>query len=562
MSVDGRPAAADEPAPGPGRAARSVASYFDAFAPAPPWDDLVWWPPDVFALANLVLDHTEAYRFVVAPPPGRRWPPLPDWSDEVRAAARDWAAGGCERGAVLPPLVRGCWDRVTQQRERPLADVRSGDAWRLTEALLTLHATADEACARVASSGREASDRAFEGRAWRLLQAEGSLSRLSPTRVRIVPKTQFAARGITIRSLSRYLALCYEAVDVRWRTKAAPPPEGRHDYVLVLVPWPLSVRASDFRPAPADVLANMDLDRFGFFEFAPDAALDVALVESVLGTAVADAGRVDAVVFPEAAVEPAAIPALEDVLAAHGATFLVAGVRRPPEGGGFGRNSLHFGIRSDGGWDRYEQDKHHRWCLDEAQIRQYHLTRTLDPRRLWWEAVDVRERVQHVVDVGGGVTAAPLVCEDLARLDEVADLLRRIGPTLVVAVLLDGPQLAARWPCRYASVLADEPGSAVLTLTSYGMAARSTPPGRPRSRVVAHWNSRADGLHELALAPGAAAILVRAAVTSEPLWTADGRCHRDVPALTLSEVRQLRAAGAGRRSRLSAGPGRGPSRRA
>lgn len=64
---------------------RRVAEYFDAFAPAPDWDELVSWPPDVFALANLVLDHTGGYRFVVAPPANAGWPPLPDWAGRVRS---------------------------------------------------------------------------------------------------------------------------------------------------------------------------------------------------------------------------------------------------------------------------------------------------------------------------------------------------------------------------------------------------------------------------------------------------------------------------------------------
>jgi hypothetical protein len=67
-----------------------------------------------------------------------------------------------------------------------------------------------------------------------------------------------------------------------------------------------------------------------------------------------------------------------------------------------------------------------------------------------------------VVELGEGITLVSLVCEDLARLDEVADLLRAIGPTLVVTTLLDGPQLASRWTARYASVLADDPGFAVV----------------------------------------------------------------------------------------------------
>ena len=63
---------------------------------------------------------------------------------------------------------------------------------------------------------------------------------------------------------------------------------------------------------------------------------------------------------------------------------------------------------------------------------------------------------------GRGYDDHPVGREDLARLDEVADLVRRIGPSLIIAVLLDGPQLATRWPCRYASIVADDPGSSGL----------------------------------------------------------------------------------------------------
>ena len=32
--------------------ARSLSSYVGAFAPAPDWDEIPWWPPDVFTVAN------------------------------------------------------------------------------------------------------------------------------------------------------------------------------------------------------------------------------------------------------------------------------------------------------------------------------------------------------------------------------------------------------------------------------------------------------------------------------------------------------------------------------
>lgn len=531
----------------------TVSSYFAAFGPAPGWEELVHWPPDVFALANLVLDHTEGYRFVVAPPPGRRWPERRGWGERVRAAGRAWAAAAGEGENGLPSLVADAWETVVRHRNVPLATVRSGQPWELCEALLTLHAAADEACAEVASSGQSAAEPSFEGRAWGLLRTRGTLARLSPTRIRILPKTHFSARGITIRSLSRYLALCFESVELRWRSVEAGQAAARREFDIVLLPWPLEVGARAFRPAHPAPLENMDTDVYGFFEFAPESSLRCDVVGALLDAAHEAAERIDAVVLPEAAVLPREIPELERTVARHDVSFVVAGVREPASSSVLGRNYLHFGVRTAEGWDRFEQDKHHRWCLDGSQIRQYHLTRSLDPTRQWWEAIDIRERMLQIVDVGGGITTAPLVCEDLARLDEVADVVRRVGPSLVVALLLDGPQIGTRWPCRYASILADDPGAAVLTLTSFGMAALSRPPGATRSRVVAHWNDRAGGVREIALAPRASAILLSVRVEGETLWTADGRCHRDVPALSLTGVRQLYAPRTARRVSARAG---------
>jgi hypothetical protein len=102
--------------------------------------------------------------------------------------------------------------------------------------------------------------------------------------------------------------------------------------------------------------------------------------------------------------------------------------------------------------------------------------------------MEVPRRSVQLIDVGEGATVISLVCEGLAQIDDVADVVRSVGPTIVVTPLVDGPQLSSRWASRYASVLADDPGSAVLTLTSFGMAQRSRPPGAElltRGRVVA-----------------------------------------------------------------------------
>lgn len=524
---------------------RTVDSYLRAFLPAPPWDETPSWPPDVFAVTNLLLDHTQGYRFVVAPPPGGRWPPTADWNTRMRAAALSWRASGDDPQARPPELVERCWRVLTGARDLSLAKIRTGEAWPVCEALLTLHAMADECCGWLAGPASPGPCRTCEAIAWKLLDDSGSLSRICPSRIRVVPKGRFTTRGITIRSLSRYLALCYESVDLRWNRvgpdeSVAAAMAGRQDYNVLLIPWPLSVQACDFHTVPTP-LGNMNEDFFGFFEFAPTARLDLDYLRSILEDARAGTQHIDFVVLPEAALRPDDIPLLEEALAEHGATFLIAGVRTRGEGTGFGRNYLHVGVHKTSGWVRFEQDKHHRWCLDGKQIHQYHLARSLDPNKMWWEAVDIRPRALNVIDFGGGATTAPLVCEDLARMDEVADMLRRIGPSVVIALLLDGPQLASRWPSRYACVLSDEPGSAVLTLTSYGMAARSRPEGFRSSRVVALWSSSSGALREIELARGADAVAITLSVSRRSVWTADGRRHIDVPFATLSGERQLHA---------------------
>jgi hypothetical protein len=107
-------------------------------------------------------------------------------------------------------------------------------------------------------------------------------------------------------------------------------------------------------------------------------------------------------------------------------------------------------------WFPIRQDKHHRWSLDEAQINQYHLGGALHPHIRWWEATDVPRRTIGFVEAHEP-TIASLVCEDLAQSDNVAQVIRSVGPTLLITPLLDGPQLTSRWSAGYASVFADDP---------------------------------------------------------------------------------------------------------
>jgi hypothetical protein len=102
-------------------------------------------------------------------------------------------------------------------------------------------------------------------------------------------------------------------------------------------------------------------------------------------------------------------------------------------------------------------------------------------------------------------------------------VIRSIGPNLVVALLLDGPQLVTRWPSRYATILTEDPGSSVLTLSAKGMVDRSKPSGVPKSNVVALWKDSEYGFKELCLQDDKDAILLSLKCVKNTEYTSDGR---------------------------------------
>src|SRR5262249_21293110 len=152
-------------------------------------------------------------------------------------------------------------------------------------------------------------------------------------------------------------------------------------------------------------------------------------------------------------------------------------------GGANTRNSVYAGIFLDGDiLAQWEQSKHHRWKLEGSQINRYRLGKVLDPDLYWWEHIDLAPRCVDFRVFRPGASLATLVCEDLARIDPVQTVIRAVGPNLVVALLMDGPQKTSRWAARYATVLADDPGCAVLSLSSLGLLRRSAPDGQPPPR--------------------------------------------------------------------------------
>jgi hypothetical protein len=224
--------------------------------------------------------------------------------------------------------------------------------------------------------------------------------------------------------------------------------------------------------------------------------------------------------------------------------MLIAGAHDASGGAnGLASNWVHFGASIDGRWSHYRQNKHHRWSLDRNQIEQYQLTNVLDPRVRWWEGIEVPNRSLQVMERDDGPAIASLVCEDLAQIDDVLGLLRTVGPTLIVALLLDGPQLTSRWAARYATVLGDDSGSAVLTLTSSGMVANAQRVDQKPSTVVGLWKESGGSPHEISLEPGAEAVLLRLERGHAVRRAVDGRSPKyDASDLRLGDILQLHSA--------------------
>jgi hypothetical protein len=85
----------------------TAASVWQAVAGGLVSDELLEWPPDLFALTDVILARSEAYRFALAPPGGGQWPPVrfADWSGAVVEAGRQWSAWAEDRRGPVPDLL-------------------------------------------------------------------------------------------------------------------------------------------------------------------------------------------------------------------------------------------------------------------------------------------------------------------------------------------------------------------------------------------------------------------------------------------------------------------------
>lgn len=481
------------------------------------------WPPDVFLLTSLLLHRTGAYRAGVTPPRGELWPDA-EWPDTCRLRALEWRAWLCEssrlgrraEGHPLSEYIRQieiCYKipiNDLHNVETVFVDRRElgldAEVWKLCRCLMELHAIADETMRGVGtlfaphvSLCSHEKHRPPDGierihlQANLLLTLRGTLSRIGKHRGIVLPKSRTPQSGVTLRSLSLHLSFHHTEVDVAWR--AVPWTNiDENTLNLLLVPWPYRVSARAFTPEMGRETVQR-LGRAGYFAYDPHSGddgdgkpFDPAEVVRRVVAAQEEAQRVHFLVFPEAALDMNDLDRLKDELERliHPSRMplVIAGLTgREADGDAYNRVvlSIYYAQR----WFDMVQDKHHRWKLDSDQIATYSLGGTLSGSRSWWESIRVPRRRLSFLTSNSWLTLAPLICEDLARLEPISDLIRGVGPTLLVALLLDGPQLTTRWPARYAGVLADDPGTSVLTLSSLGMCQRSVPSRPSREEAIA-----------------------------------------------------------------------------
>jgi hypothetical protein len=530
-------------------------SYLGANLDDPDW--IPFWPPDAFAIAAAFLRRTGGYVHLVNGSKDRTGGTVLS-ADDTRKHGEQWRralethlrAGtvGRRLRKACPREIKTWWSEL--RRCAALSIEQCIGERRLIAAACNLCIVSDAASAGIGirpASG-DGIFLVFAQKVLTLNERRSYCLEIPVHKLAVLGKQHTPQRGCTIRSLTHHLALYIASeIEAYW---AGPYPLGEQDldvFNLLLLPWPVAVSAEDFRVSTAKRGQGGDARVNRYFDYSPGrnepASALAARVARAIDSAAQHAERIHGVVFPELALTTEQYFAIERV-AIEREAVLVAGVRLPESKDTHMLPGNACAIQPMGLTDspatwtsesarladlmRCVQLKHHRWCLDRNQILQYELGGRLPASRDCWERIYIGNRAVTFVTLSSWLTICVLICEDLARQDPVTDVIRAVGPNLVFALLMDGPQLRNRWPSRYASVLAEDPGSSVLTITSLGMASRSRPQsidaaGPDRSSTIGLWRDAVFGEREITLNPEDDACVLSLVCKSQSEYTIDGR---------------------------------------
>ena len=522
------------------------------------------WPPDAFAIGAGLLRRTGGYIDLVNGDKQRKSIHLLDRKD-VRNAGTQWREDldqvfdvdeekRMKRKRkrirdVCPPAIQKAWKDLKDAALVELSDLRRHK--KATAAAVTLCTISDCACEGIGiGMSRDGSENVNGEKVSPFLRAAEAFSKdvnnfrsyclhIPPAKLAVLGKRHTPQRGCSIRSLTHHLAL-YTPTEIQavWPAPIAKTNENIDVFNVLLLPWPTEVVDRDFAlvPKPGDQR---------YFDYRPKLLSGPTALERVkkaMKSASKYVERVHAVVLPELALDQSEFQKIELHVAGKRA-LLVSGVRRKKSAETCDMPSNTCTIQpygltqqrdkrpprvADLDAHRWTQTKHHRWCLDRQQIMQYRLGGRLPASRDCWENAYIGSREIHFVTLTSWLTISTLICEDLARQEPVTEVLRAVGPNLIFALLMDGPQLKSRWSSRYALVLAEDPGCSVLSLTSLGMSRRSKPAdvtAPDKSNFIALWRDAVYGEQEISLDPGHDACVLSLVNKTREEFTIDG--HRE-----------------------------------
>jgi hypothetical protein len=472
--------------------------------------------------------------------------------------ALEWREGG-ERSLLRrsEEVKKQVCEQMTTSSGEKISDLATAAEIKdLATRLICLMAVADEACEGL---GVEIEGRldVFQRHAFRLLgpgtdMRQSSLCQaIHPSKMRVLPKLRTPQQGLTLRSLSFHLSFYRGPVNPIWHRaplRSEPRPIARQSLNLLVVHWPYEIFPRQFDAVKEDFQRRLPAHA-EHFHYRPR-AIDEAMIDDIrrmYEVARERIGTIHGVIMPEMALNEAEFDTLANYFINNNAGLVAGTVSATDHGGVLNRVSCAFPFTGPHYRVNVHQSKHHRWCLDAHQIANYgiasRLAGTSDEARAgagWWEGIELPPRELVFFPVENWFTFATLVCEDLARQDPVAELVRAVGPHLLIALLMDGPQLKSRWASRYATVLAEDPGSSVLSLTALGMADLSRPLGAlAPSRVVALWKEAGEDPVEIALPKGKQAAVLCLAATKATERTTDGRINHDTISLRLGGIHYL-----------------------
>lgn len=505
------------------------------------FNTILSWPPNIFIILYSLLEYTDKYRLIVSPQEHFKWTATENKT--VNEVAEEWRnlINFTHKKVMLPSqsavatstsILEKYLHVVFNLKNYKTCVYELLDKDDFIKAVFVLILSIDELFSDI-----NICDLKFSNNLRLCLEIRnllrGRTDNLADNKNMhgfVTFKTNVPQSGLTINNLTQNITCIKPAVKPKIIVnKLVKKSFNKKAYNILVLPWPMKIEANWFKEVNVEKSLEMD-DYFGFFEYRPTNGEELKLSHflSAIYSAIQRVGSLDLIVFPECALNDKVFKDFTDSLFkafGEGAPSLLAGVYG--EDDEFGKNAAKLAfIGESKTFDSFEQKKHHRWYLDESQLRNYNLSNSLDPGKKWWEHIQIGRRHLMTLHTHDGVKLCPLICEDLARQEPVAQAVRAVGPNLVVSLLLDGPQLSQRWPGKYAAVLSDDPGSSVLSVTNLGMTLRSTGLGNSPSRGVALWSEPGKGSETLYLDNDGVGIVIGLEMQDELLWSMDGRSKR------------------------------------